>query len=336
MWCVVCIGVQATMTISRDRSCLVLGGCGFLGSVVVRHLVGQGWHVRVFDKEGVDTARLLSVLPSVEMMYGDFMNIGDLGHALDDMPIVLHFIGTTIPQSSMTDIHFDIETNLLPTIRLLELMRSRPGQRLVYASSGGTVYGIAPAHRPLREIDVTEPISSYGIAKLSIEKYIRLFGYHYGLPYNILRFANPYGESQYTGRPQGAVGVFLHKVMQAEEISIWGDGSVIRDYIYEEDVALSTATVLCMPNTFSGIYNVGTGTGTSLNQLLAIIRRVSGRDVRISYDASRSFDVPYNVLDVSKIAQETGWLPRYSLEDGIRKMVAGIKCYVNDCQSVSL
>jgi UDP-glucose 4-epimerase len=320
------------MTSNSNKRCLVLGGCGFLGSVIVRYLVVQGWHVRVFDKEGVDTARLLSVLPAVEMMYGDFMNIGDLVRALDDMPTVLHFIGTTIPQSSMTDIHFDIETNLLPTIRLLELMRVRPGQRLVYASSGGTVYGIASAQRPLRESDVTEPISSYGISKLSIEKYIRLFGYHYGLPYTILRFANPYGASQYTGRPQGAVGVFLHKVMQAEEIAIWGDGSVIRDYIYEEDVALSTAAVLGTPHTSSGIYNIGTGIGTSLNQLLAIVRRVSGRDGSVSYDASRSFDVPYNVLDVSKIAQETGWLPRYSLEDGIRKMVTGIKNYGNDNQ----
>jgi len=308
----------------------VLGGCGFLGSVVVRHLVGQGWQVRVFDKEGVDTVRLSSVLPSVELIHGDFMNIGDLARALENMPTVLHFIGTTIPQSSMNDIHFDIETNLLPTIRLLELMRSGPGQRLVYASSGGTVYGIAPEPRPLRESDVTDPISSYGISKLSIEKYIRLFGYNYGLPYNILRFANPYGESQHTARPQGAVGVFLHKIMHGEEIAIWGDGSVVRDYIYEEDIALATAAVLDTPQISSGIYNVGTGTGTSLNELLAIIRRVSGRDGRVCHDSSRSFDVPYNVLDVSRIAQETGWLPRYSLEDGIRRMMAGLESFGND------
>lgn len=308
-----------------NKRCLVLGGCGFLGSVVVRHLVGQGWHVRVLDKEGVDTARLFSVLPSLEMMYGDFMNGGDLERALEGMPTVLHFIGTTIPQSSMNDIHFDIETNLLPTIRLLELMRTRPRQRLVYASSGGTVYGIAPQPTPLKENSLTDPISSYGISKLSIEKYIRLFGYNYGLPYSILRFANPYGASQQTTRPQGAVGVFLHKIMQDEEISIWGDGSVIRDYIYEEDVALAVEAVLDAADKSSGIYNVGTGKGTSLNELLEIIRRVSGREGRVCHDPSRSFDVPYNVLDISKIALETGWTPRYSLEEGVRKMLSGRK-----------
>lgn len=315
---------------SCQKKCLVLGGCGFLGSVVVRNLVSKGWSVRVFDKEGVDTSRLASVLHLIEMINGDFMNLGDLSRALDDMPVVLHFIGTTIPQSSMNDIHFDIETNLLPTVRLLELMRVRPGQRLVYASSGGTVYGIAPGASPLLENAVTEPISSYGISKLSIEKYIRLFGYNYGLPHVVLRFANPYGESQYTGRPQGAVGVFLHKIMHGEEISVWGDGSVVRDYIYEEDVALAVESVLNSPQISSGIYNVGTGKGHTLNELLEIIRKVSGVDCNVCYDRSRSFDVPYNVLDISKITGETGWTPRYSLEDGIGKMLSGAGFGIDD------
>ena len=323
MLCVLCSGVESIMENKGSRRCLVLGGCGFLGSVIVRNLVSKGWHVRVFDKEGVDTSRLSSVLSSVELMSGDFMNLGDLSRALEDMPNVMHSIGTTIPQSSMNDIHFDIETNLLPTLRLLELMRSRPGQRLVYASSGGTVYGIAPQSLPIQESAVTDPISSYGISKLSIEKYIRLFGYNYGLPYAILRFANPYGESQYTGRPQGAVGVFLHKIMLGEEIAIWGDGSVVRDYIYEEDVALAVEAVMNSPQIPSGIYNVGTGSGTSLNELLDIIRRESGKNCRVNYDPSRSFDVPYNVLDISKITRETGWTPRYSLGAGVRKIMLG-------------
>ena len=320
----VCIGAGALTMSSGEKRCLVLGGCGFLGSVIVRNLVDKGWRVRVFDKEGVDSSRLASVLSSIELMSGDFMNCGDLSRALDDFPIVLHFIGTTIPQSSMDDIHFDIETNLQPTVRLLELMRARPGQRLVYASSGGTVYGIPQQYEPLKETDVTDPISSYGISKLSIEKYIRLFSYNYGLPYVVLRFANPYGESQHSARPQGAAAVFLQKALKGEEIVIWGDGSVIRDYIYEDDVARAVEAVLNTPQILSGVYNVGTGRGTSLTELLEIIRRVSGRPCSASNDPSRSFDVPYNVLDVARIAQATGWSPRYSLEDGLRMMLAAL------------
>ena len=239
---------------NQSKRCLVLGGCGFLGSVVVRHLVAQGWNVRVFDKEGVDTWRLNSVFSKIDFMTGDFLNVADLAVAITDMPTVLHFIGTTIPQSSMNDIHYDIETNVLPTVKLLELMREKPGQKLIYASSGGTVYGIAQQNRPLVETDSKEPISSYGVSKLTIEKYIQLFGHNFGLPYTVLRFANPYGESQYVGRPQGAVGVFLHKALRGEEIMIWGDGSVVRDYIYEADIASVVIRIL-NSNDINGIYN---------------------------------------------------------------------------------
>jgi UDP-glucose 4-epimerase len=304
-----------------NKRCVVLGGCGFLGSVLTRRLVADGWTVRVFDKEGVDTWRLQSVLPHIELMTGDFMNVADLSRAIDNMQTVLHFIGTTIPQSSMDDIQFDIETNVVSTVRLLELMRERKGQRLVYASSGGTVYGISSHQRPLLETDPTEPIASYGVSKLTIEKYIRLFSYNYGLPYVVLRLANPYGESQSIDRPQGAVGVFLHKALSGEEISIWGDGSVVRDYIYEADVATVTSAVLATKD-LAGVYNVGSGIGLSLNGLLETIREVTGRACPVSYDPSRKFDVPFNVLDINKIKQASGWSPRFTLAEGLKQMLS--------------
>lgn len=311
------------MVLNVNKRCVVLGGCGFLGSVVTRRLVNEGWRVRVFDKEGVDTWRLHSVLSKIELMTGDFMNVADLSRAINDMPTVLHFIGTTIPQSSMNDIQFDIETNIVPTVRLLELMREQSGQRLLYASSGGTVYGIASSSRPLLETDPTEPIASYGVSKLTIEKYIRLFGYNYGVPHVILRLANPYGESQSVSRPQGAVGVFLHKVLQGEEIGIWGDGSVVRDYIYEADVASAIMAVLAVEK-LSGIYNIGSGYGTNLNELLDTIREVTGLSCRVTYDPSRKFDVPCNILNIEKIQRASGWSPRFPLADGLRQMLSAL------------
>lgn len=316
-------GKVPSMDPNVDKRCVVLGGCGFLGSVVTRRLVEEGWMVRVFDKEGVDTWRLHTVLPRIELMTGDFMNVGDLSHAINDMPTVLHFIGTTIPQSSMNDIQFDIETNIVPTVRLLELMRERTAQRLIFASSGGTVYGVASHQRPFLETDPTEPIVSYGVSKLTIEKYIRLFGHNYGVPHVILRLANPYGESQSVARPQGAVGVFLHKALHGEEIGIWGDGSVVRDYIYEADVAAATVAVLAAGH-LSGIYNVGSGVGTDLNELLDAIREVSGLPCRVTYDASRKFDVPCNILDIGKIKRDSGWSPRFTLADGLRLMLSAL------------
>jgi UDP-glucose 4-epimerase len=303
-----------------DKRCVVLGGCGFLGSVVTRRLVADGWTVRVFGREGVDTWRLQSVLPYIELMTGDFMNVADLRRAINNMPTVLHFIGTTIPQSAMNDIRFDIETNVMSTVRLLELMREHQGQRLVFASSGGTVYGIT-SHQSILETDPTEPIGPYGVSKLMIEKYIRLFDYNYGLPHVILRVANAYGESQSVDRPQGAVGVFLNKALKGEEICIWGDGTVVRDYVYETDVASATVALLTAKH-LSGIYNVGSGVGTNLNELLDAIREVSGSPCQVNYDTSRKFDVLCNILDIEKIKKDFGWSPSVTLTDGIKKMLS--------------
>lgn len=322
-WCAAYSEDDLTVGANIDKRCVILGGCGFLGSVVARRLLANGWQIRVFDKDGVDTWRLHGVLPHLELCTGDFMNAGDLSRAIEGMPTVLHFVGTTIPQSSMNDIPFDIETNLLPTVRLLELMRTRHAQRLVFASSGGTVYGVAARRRPLLESDPTEPISSYGVSKLAIEKYIQLFSYNYGLPYVILRLANPYGESQSVGRPQGAVGVFLHKALHGEEISIWGDGSVVRDFIYETDVANAVETTLGT-DIPSGVYNIGSGVGSSLNQILETIRNTCSVTCKVSYDPSRTFDVPYNVLDIGKIGRAAGWCPEFSLADGLRRMLSAL------------
>ena len=303
----------------NDKVCLILGGCGFLGSVIAKRLVKGGWNVRVFDKEGTDDYRLKPVLAQIEMMRGDFMNVGDLHRALDQVSTVLHFIGTTIPQTSMSDIDYDIYTNVLATVRLLELMRNKQIDKFIFSSSGGTVYGVPEQFKPLQEHYRTEPISAYGISKLMIEKYIHLFSVNYQLRYIILRFSNPYGESQSLTRLQGAVGVFLQKALRGEEISIWGDGSVIRDYIYEEDVARAVESLLGS-SSLQGIFNVGSGEGTSLNQLLTLIRQTFSIECKVRYLPPRAFDVPYNVLNISKIQTVTGWKPRQSLQEGLQRM----------------
>ena len=121
---------------SKNSVCVVLGGCGFLGSVITRHLVAEGLNVRVFDKEGQDTYRIKPVLEKIDLQFGDFSNLGDLTRALDGASTVLHFIGTTIPQTSMNDIKYDVETNVLPTVRLLEQLKERQSTRIIFASSG--------------------------------------------------------------------------------------------------------------------------------------------------------------------------------------------------------
>ncbi len=309
------------MSLPESKRCVVLGGCGFLGSVISKHLVKQGWKVRVFDQAGINTWRLDTILDEIELVTGDFLNKSDLADAVDGMPTVLHFIGTTIPQSSMSDIQFDIETNIAASVRLLDIVRQNANQRIVFASSGGTVYGVNDRQRPHVETDPTEPIVSYGVSKLTIEKYIQLFGHNFGVPYLILRIANPYGESQSVDRPQGAVGVFLNKAINRQKIEIWGDGSVVRDYVYESDVA-SAVLALLEADSLSGIYNIGSGEGTSLNRLIEVIREVAGLPCEVVYHNARKFDVPSNVLSIDKIGTQAGWSPVYKLHDGIRHLMS--------------
>ncbi|HTR81364.1 MAG TPA: NAD-dependent epimerase/dehydratase family protein [Bacteroidota bacterium] len=302
----------------KNNLCLVLGGCGFLGSVVTRHLVAKGYHVRVLDKEGQNTDRLKAVFPKIDLQFGDFSNLGDLKRALDGVTTVLHFIGTTIPQTSMNDIQYDVETNVLPTVRLLETLKEKKA-RLIFSSSGGTIYGASERGVPLSETSHTEPISAYGISKLTIEKFIKLFSINYDVPSVILRFSNPFGPSQHPTRPQGAVGVFIQKALKGEEIVIWGDGSTVRDYLFEED--LGTAVTAVVDNSaLSGIFNVGTGVGTSLKRLIELVEESFAVRCKVRYDPERRFDVPYNVLNISKIISETGWRPQSSLLDGLRVM----------------
>jgi UDP-glucose 4-epimerase len=307
------------MAAQRDKHCCILGGCGFLGSVIAKRMLAGGWRVRVFDKENVDASRLGGALGNIELIRGDFMNAGDLRPALADISTVLHFIGTTIPQTSMNDVDYDIHTNVIPTVQLLELMRSMNVPRIVFASSGGTVYGVAPEQRPIRETDPTDPISAYGVSKLMMEKYIQIFATNYGIHHTILRISNPYGEHQSVQRPQGAVGVFLHKALRDEEIIVWGDGSVIRDYLHESDLA-EAVHAITEQRSASGIYNIGSGIGRSLRELLDAISANLGRTINVRYASPRSFDVPFNVLDTTKLRSAASWHLRVSLPEGIQML----------------
>jgi UDP-glucose 4-epimerase len=302
-----------------NKTCCILGGCGFLGSVSAVRLALSGWRVRVLDKDGVDDARLAPVRSAIELIRGDFMNAGDLRAGLQGVSLVLNFVGATIPQSSMADIDYDIHANVIPVVQLLEIMREMKIPRVIYSSSGGTVYGQASEQRPIPETHPTEPICAYGISKLMAEKYIRLFAANYGLLPIILRISNPYGENQNPLRPQGAVSVFLHKVLRDEEIVVWGDGAVVRDYLHQSEVADAVLAVANKP-LLEGVFNVGSETGTSLRGVLDAVGSVLGKRPSVRFTPARSFDVPYNVLDCARLREATGWKPRLSLHEGIRML----------------
>jgi UDP-glucose 4-epimerase len=298
-------------------NCLVLGGNGFIGSHLVDQLLAEEHKVRVFDKY---EEHYRKPIPAVDYQYGDFGNRGLLMETLVDIDIVFHLISTTLPKTSNDDPAFDVQSNVVETLFLLEQCITRKVSKVIFVSSGGTVYG-KPSMLPIPENSPTDPECSYGITKLAIEKYLYLYWYLHGLDYCILRLANAYGERQRPTATQGAIPVFLERALRNDEIVVWGDGSVVRDYIYVTDIA----SALLRAITYSGegrIFNIGSGQGHSLNEVIHIIQSVTGQPLQVKYTKGRSFDVPINVLDISRARVDLNWTPTVSLSEGIARMYA--------------
>ncbi len=292
---------------------LIIGGTGFIGTHIVDQFIPLSADIIVLSRSG---ECLRPPLPNVTYITGSLSDRSSLKKALNGVDTVVHAASSTVPSTANKNPVHDIESNLIATVILLEEMRKADVKRLVFISSGGTVYGI-PQHLPISETHPLKPISSYGIVKVAIENYIQMEAAQHGLAYVILRAANPYGPRQNGKGVQGVIGTFLHKIINNEEIEIWGDGSVIRDFIYIEDLARLCRSAAI--EDLNGIYNVGSGAGHSLNEIIEIISTVMGRNIVPSRIEARAYDVPKSVLDISCAQQAFNWSPLVNLEQGIRE-----------------
>lgn len=301
----------------------ILGGAGFLGSHLAELLVGRGERVRIFDRPNADRRNLVAVADRIEFLGGDFLNESDLEHAVDGSSILYHLVSTTIPATSNENPVYDVESNLVPTLNLLDFAARSGVDRVVFVSSGGTVYG-RPERLPVPETHPTRPLVSYGVVKRTIEHYLRLYRHHRGLSSCVVRLSNPFGPRQDPRGAQGAASVFLAKAFRGEPISIWGDGSVVRDYIYVTDAVagLAAAGVYRGSDT---VFNIGSGEGVSLSRLVETISRVCGRPLDVRHLPARPFDVPENVLDIGRARRELGWAPGVAMEEGLRRTWAWLE-----------
>ncbi len=302
---------------------LVIGGNGFIGTHLVAALKAAGVKVRVFDRY---PSKYVEPDANVEYIMGDLGNHGSLDEIVSGMDWVFHLAYTTLPKTSNDDPVYDVRSNLIDTIQLLQACSKFVTKKFVFVSSGGTIYGV-PKSLPIKESHVTEPICSYGITKLAIEKYLHLFYHLHKLDYVVLRLSNPYGEGQNPNARQGAIGVFLGRIARGEPINIWGDGEVIRDYIYIEDAinAFIKAARYEAEDDQPRIFNIGSGKGCSINELIGVIRKTVDVPVEVEYQDARDLDVPENVLDISLASKKLGWRPVIDLPEGISRGWTWIK-----------
>lgn len=303
---------------------IILGAAGFLGTNIAIKLAQHKENfITLIDKNK-------EWFTNIERF--NFSNVEILEESLDqDMDfsvlkgqdIVYHLVSTNVPSNSNQHISHDIQANVLFSLRTFDACIEFGVKKIVFISSGGTVYG-KEAKCPLSEDDPTNPITSYGVQKVTIEKLLYLYNYTYGIDYKIIRLSNPYGPYQ---RPNGLLGVvttFVYKALNGEQVYVYGDGSVVRDFIYIDDVIRAIENIVNIDSKYN-IFNLGCGYGTSIKTLIKTIESTLDIKVNAVYKKGRTVDIPVNFLDMSRYEACYGRLNPISLEEGIKNTVDFLK-----------
>jgi len=294
----------------KHPSVLLLGGGGFLGSVLAGRLCKKGWRVHVIGHSPGETTR--------EHVIGHWGDIGDrslVEPILLECDIVIHLASGSTPGSTEGKPLVEAEINLIPTLKFLDIFKNCGNRQMIFVSSGGTLYG-NPKTVPVSEEGTFQPLSYHGAGKIAIEAFLQACAHGSGKEVTILRPSNVYGPGQPLRQGFGFVRTVLEHMRQGTEIEIWGEGSIVRDFLYIQDMINGIEAVIdAAPHT--GVYNVGYGKGYSLNEVMKTVEQVCNRKPKIKYLPARKVDVKQVVLDCAKIKKRLGWKPETPLKEGI-------------------
>lgn len=283
-----------------------------MGLNLARLLSAAGRSVRTYGR----ACAFPAALPAGDHHAGEFDDTGRLVAAVDGCDVVYHLIGpTSLPKAERPAIG-QRDTVLCQTLRLLDLARSGAFRRLVFVSSGGTVYGVTDG-RPVPEDAPQWPISSYGVEKLAIERHLHVRHILHGLDYRIARVSNPFGPYQRMAKGQGVVAALLEHGLCGTPFPMFGDGGIVRDYVPVGDVARALRRL----GDYDGetrVFNIGSGIGRSLADMVGLVEQTIGRRIVIDRRAGRALDVPVNILDISRARADLGWSPEIPFADALR------------------
>ena len=293
----------------------ILGAGGFIGQKLAHKLTLDGHEVTSFvrksqSKDQITLAR--------EVIF-DFSQLAEISELLNSFDTVFHLVSSTNPSKSSNGSRFDAQENLIPSLDLMEILKDNPATRLVFVSSGGAVYGV-PQTVPISEKHATNPVSFYGVSKLAVEKYLHAYSVNSRLNYLVTRVSNPFGPGQINLKGQGLVPTIIESALLNKTLTVRGDGSSVRDYLYIDDaVDALSRTVL-----YSGqelLFNVGSGRGTSILELVSLIEEITEKKISLEFEPQKAFDAPENVLDISLAKSELSWSPRTELSEGLRATI---------------
>jgi UDP-glucose 4-epimerase len=301
---------------ARPSSAIVLGGGGFLGVNLCRRLAAAGGRVRAFGRRCL----FPRALAGIEWYQGNFADAAALAAAIESYEVVFHLVHATTPHSANLDMAADLQQNVVSSLALLDISRSLGVKRIVFVSSGGVVYGQAK-QIPTPEDAPTEPITAYGISKLAIEKYLALYQHLHGLDFRVLRVANPFGPFQVATKNQGIIAALIAQALAHQPAEIWGDGSVVRDYIFVDDV-IDALLAAAADRSDARVFNIGSGRGRSLREIIAALEAALGRKMDIAWKPGRPIDVPTSILSIDRARTVLGWTPQTPFEQGLEQTIA--------------
>jgi len=293
---------------------LVTGGCGFIGSHIVDDYITAGHTVTVIDDLSTGSLQNLNRRAT---FYQKDINSQDIESIFEKerFDVVNHHAAQINVRTSVTDPLLDARVNIMGSLHLLMLSVRYTVKRFIFASSGGAVYG-EPDQYPIAETTAPAPASPYGIAKATVEQYVKILTRLHGLDHVILRYSNVYGPRQISTSEAGVISIFINQALNDETCVVFGDGTSTRDYVFIDDVVRANRAALTCP---SNTFNIGTGIETSVNGLIALLADITGRKIEHAYDDPRAGDVQRNVLDASRAAKHLDWTAQTKLAQGMKK-----------------
>ena len=295
---------------------LVLGAGGFLGGHVASWLARSGARARLFDLSVESIPTVVRSAPGIEVVHGNLMDDAVLRRALEGVDRVFHFVSATVPATSIDDVALELRANVEPMNRLLEAMREAGVGLVVFPSSGGTMYGDDAPEGGSPEHASLSPRGTYGLGKRLIEEILQFRARAGGPHHLVVRVANAYGPTVHSHHRQGVINAFLERARAGEPVRIWGDGSAVRDFVHADDLVAALAALVAA-DVRDELFNLGSGVGVSVRELIELIGEVAGRPILLETMAGAYAGVRRNVLDVAKLRERVGWKPQVGLRDGI-------------------
>lgn len=305
----------------------IFGAAGFIGTNLTYKLLDNSQNELVLFDKDLSTYSSFEKADKLKIVEGDFSSPQDYDEFLENQDLVFHLISSTVPASKGIGLVQEIQENVINTIYLLDTCIKRHVKRVIFLSSGGTVYG-KDYTEPFREEQKTNPISSYGLQKVTIENLLYLYHYSYGLDYKIVRLSNPYGPYQ---RPNGNIGVvtnFIYQALCGDKLLVYGNGNVVRDFIFIDD-AITGILNIAQDSSHVNVYNLGSGIGVSINDILAEIQKVLNISANVVYVDEREVDVPVSILNIERYKNKFFHEEMIDLRNGIIKTSDYIKRIYN-------